>query len=532
MQLHHIGWLVAGICALLAFLVICWVVFNHLLSYASPAVQRPMVRILIMVPVYAIDSWLSLVFKDYAQYFDLARDCYEAYVLYTFLSLLVGFMGGEATLVCALEEKPPCRVPIPFCCFRFKPGSHFYHRAKQMILQFVLVRPLCSFATVLFLVLDIYGEGSFAPNRGYLYITIINNVSITVAMYYLVMFYEALAEDLKPFRPVAKFLCVKAVIFFAFWQGVAIAILAHFGVLHDVGKWTSEDVARGLQDFIICVEMLPMSLAFAYAFGARSFLEPDSTHLLSEIEGLGNVLKNYRELQHNFAPVMQNFRDVADVRDVLGDTYRSFAQGPRRHVVAADFLSLSPEEQLLRVVKQGWLMKGGTINKLWKKRWVVFINNPWGILYYEKSPFISEDDDATDSDDELAMRMQKRAKLLAKKVLIKDMDEHHENQRRPLAFIDLTNVSKVVDTSRRGLLTFWRVENTFCLVTVSTGRIYTFLASSPHEVAEWKAALEQGLEAMASAPDALAHADSDLEASFDEDSINYGSIAATTITTI
>jgi hypothetical protein len=67
-------------------------------------------------------------------------------------------------------------------------------------------------------------------------------------------------------------------------------------VVGQVGKWTSEDVARGLQDFIICVEMLPMSLAFAYAFGARSFLEPDSTHLLSEIEGLGNVLKNYRVL--------------------------------------------------------------------------------------------------------------------------------------------------------------------------------------------------------------------------------------------
>lgn len=114
----------------------------------------------------------------------------------------------------------------------------------------------------------------------------------------------------------AKFLCVKAIIFFAFWQGVAIAILAHFGVLHDVRlsnriwlaapcldskltclqmeHWSSEDVSRGLQDFIICVEMLPMAFAFAYAFGSRSFLEPDSSHLLSEIEGLGNVLKNYR----------------------------------------------------------------------------------------------------------------------------------------------------------------------------------------------------------------------------------------------
>jgi hypothetical protein len=74
MQLHHVAWLVAGICALLTLLVVSWVVFNHLLSYASPAVQRPMVRILIMVPVYAVDSLFSLLFKDFAQYFDLARD--------------------------------------------------------------------------------------------------------------------------------------------------------------------------------------------------------------------------------------------------------------------------------------------------------------------------------------------------------------------------------------------------------------------------------------------------------------------------
>jgi hypothetical protein len=91
---------------------------------------------------------------------------------------------------------------------------------------------------------------------------------------------------------------------------------------------------------------------------------------------------------------------------------------------------------------------------------VVLINNPWGLLYYEKSPFVVDDDEVqccpvpmlptirvsnvlrvqtNDSEDELTMRMQKRAKLLAKKVLIKDMDGHHEEQRRPLAFIDLTN---------------------------------------------------------------------------------------------
>jgi hypothetical protein len=34
-----------------------------------------------MVPVYAIDSFLSLLFKEQALVFNLLRDCYEAYVI-------------------------------------------------------------------------------------------------------------------------------------------------------------------------------------------------------------------------------------------------------------------------------------------------------------------------------------------------------------------------------------------------------------------------------------------------------------------
>jgi len=43
-------------------------------NYTEPELQRPIVRILFMVPVYAIDSWLSLKFKDYSLVFDLVRD--------------------------------------------------------------------------------------------------------------------------------------------------------------------------------------------------------------------------------------------------------------------------------------------------------------------------------------------------------------------------------------------------------------------------------------------------------------------------
>lgn len=55
----------------------------HLRYYSSPNEQRHIVRILFIVPIYAFDSWLSLLFftnDQYYVYFDTVRDCYEGNV--------------------------------------------------------------------------------------------------------------------------------------------------------------------------------------------------------------------------------------------------------------------------------------------------------------------------------------------------------------------------------------------------------------------------------------------------------------------
>lgn len=45
-----------------------------------PAVQRYIVRIIFMVPSYAITSYLSLVYRHYSIYFDTPRDwCVEGW---------------------------------------------------------------------------------------------------------------------------------------------------------------------------------------------------------------------------------------------------------------------------------------------------------------------------------------------------------------------------------------------------------------------------------------------------------------------
>ena len=56
-------------------------------------------------------------------------------------------------------------------------------------------------------------------HSGYLYITLVYNVSVSLALYALFLFYLATRELLQPFEPVLKFFTIKAVIFLSFWQG-------------------------------------------------------------------------------------------------------------------------------------------------------------------------------------------------------------------------------------------------------------------------------------------------------------------------
>ena len=56
------------------------------------------VRILLMVPVYVWASQIGIQFPLAARYLELVRDCYEAFVIYSFFCLLVEYVGGEAAI--------------------------------------------------------------------------------------------------------------------------------------------------------------------------------------------------------------------------------------------------------------------------------------------------------------------------------------------------------------------------------------------------------------------------------------------------
>lgn len=144
-------------------------------------------------------------------------------------------------------------------------------------------------------------------NGGYLYITIIYNFSVSLALYALFLFFFATSDLLRPYEPVLKFLTIKSVIFLSFWQGkrslpplppsaprphpaslfrgrlagMVLAILERCGVIpnalfiegKEVGAGT---VAAGWQNFIICIEMFFAAIALRYAFPCTIYQEQKS----------------------------------------------------------------------------------------------------------------------------------------------------------------------------------------------------------------------------------------------------------------
>lgn len=77
---------------------------------------------------------------------------------------------------------------------------------------------LCAEAKLTILIEHKYCDFCSA-NGGYIYITMLYNISVSLALYGLYLFYFATRDLLTPFEPVLKFCTVKSVIFLSFWQG-------------------------------------------------------------------------------------------------------------------------------------------------------------------------------------------------------------------------------------------------------------------------------------------------------------------------
>lgn len=97
--------------------------------------------ILWMVPIYALNAWLGLVYPKGSIYVDTMREFYEAYVIYNFMMYLLTYLNADQQLDHRLELAPQVHHMFPLCCLPdWEMGHEFVHMCKHGILQYTAVR--------------------------------------------------------------------------------------------------------------------------------------------------------------------------------------------------------------------------------------------------------------------------------------------------------------------------------------------------------------------------------------------------------
>uniref|UniRef100_A0A8C6U1S5 Transmembrane protein 184C n=1 Tax=Neogobius melanostomus TaxID=47308 RepID=A0A8C6U1S5_9GOBI len=268
---HNKAWFIAGIFVFMTIPISLWGILQHLVHYTQPELQKPIIRILWM--------WIALKYPNIAIYVDTCRECYEAYVIYNFMTFLLNYLENQyPSLVMMLEVQEQQRHLPPLCCCPPWPmeSEVLLLRCKLGVLQYTVVRPVTTVIALICQLCGVYDEGNFSSKNAWTYLVIFNNMSQLFAMYCLVLFYRALRDELSPIKPVGKFLCVKMVVFVSFWQAVFIALLVKAGVISEDQTWdwhSVEAVATGLQDFVICVEMFLAAIAHHFSFTYKPYIQ-------------------------------------------------------------------------------------------------------------------------------------------------------------------------------------------------------------------------------------------------------------------
>ncbi|XP_059108893.1 transmembrane protein 184C-like [Peromyscus eremicus] len=313
---HTKAWFIAGIFMLVTVQVSFWGILQHLVHFTQPKLQKPIMRILWMVPVYSLGSWLALKFPKVGIYADTCRDCYEAYTIYNFMIFLTNNLTIRIpNIMLYLEAKDQQQHLFPLCwCPPLAMGEVLLFRCKLGVLQYTVIRPITTLIALICEMVGVYNEGKFGFSNARTYLVIINNLSEVIAICCLLLLYNMLKEELSPIKPVGKFLCVKLVAFVLFWQAGLIALLVKVGFISEKGMWewqSAEAVTTGLQDFIICLEMFLVAIAHYHVFSYKPYVQE-------------------AEEGSCFDPFLAMW-DVSDLRDDISQQLRRLGRTMRGH---------------------------------------------------------------------------------------------------------------------------------------------------------------------------------------------------------
>jgi len=159
--------------------------------------------------------------------------------------------------------------------WRYRPTKpYFMYTVKWAVMQYVVLRPMVSITGIVCQVYGVLCESAGfnidAIHFANIYLEAIDFVSITLALYGLLLFYGLVHQELEGRRPLAKFLAIKLIVMATFYQGFVFDALEG-RVIKPTQFWTATNIADGLNALTICVEMVFFSIFMWWAYSPSEY---------------------------------------------------------------------------------------------------------------------------------------------------------------------------------------------------------------------------------------------------------------------
>ncbi|KAI9266086.1 organic solute transporter Ostalpha-domain-containing protein [Sporodiniella umbellata] len=280
---HVIGWLVC-----LLFLLITWIVtlttlFRHLRNYYNPEIQRHKLRVILFPPVYATLSWFAYLRYDYSTTIKFFATCFEAFAVYNLYTCLQAYLQPFRDESEGVKEPRDTKIMfVKKLHLPSKWGMHYRIITDFLVVQYPVWSLLDAFMSIFAELKGHYCAGSYSFKGAYVYLTIINFISLSIILTALFTYLDVYHAEWQrgKIRAHGMFWCVKGPIMVIFYFGeILLTILTTTHVIketdgtHGSIAWPAEAVKNGLYVIIVCVCMAVVSCMMAKFFGPADDIE-------------------------------------------------------------------------------------------------------------------------------------------------------------------------------------------------------------------------------------------------------------------
>lgn len=332
-------------------------IYRHLRYNKHPVLRTLTIRILLMVPIYAVQAFFGLVlhvkYQLTSELLTTFREVYEAIVIFSVLQFLLVCIGGhravmhrlpdEATIAPDEEQPEPSQLEMPeaetadsvrqseaslgkvkhaWPMHRLKPWGSTRGMTKWCIrgtLPYVVVSVVCAIIN-LSVWLCYWSEDSLEGESLVMKATswalLVAGCLAIAALYDLV---HGLTARLQGLSPWSKLIAVKLVVFFTFYQGMIIegllnyTHLFHAFVDEENGWSNAEQISKGVNNFFLCIEMTAAAIAHFYAFPPEDYKQVLASRGVFLPDGASARSLHLKDL----SSIALNFGDAVRYRDIF-----------------------------------------------------------------------------------------------------------------------------------------------------------------------------------------------------------------------